>query len=61
MGSNPDHKKRADGGLLGGKQSQGQAKAFKAKGKLVTRHPEVGTGSKRLAGRRLWKWIQGDD
>lgn len=58
---NPDNKKRSDGKLFGGKAVQRRAKAYKATGKLTSTHMEVGKGSERLAGRRLWGWLFGDD
>lgn len=60
MGS-PENKRRADGKLLGGKAAQRQMKAYKATGKLTTRHPEVGGGKKDLAARRIWRMLFGDD
>lgn len=61
MGSNPDHKKRADGRLLGDKASQRQAKQYKATGKVSPSHRTVGKGAQELGGRRIWKWLFGDD
>jgi len=59
--ANPDNKKRSDGKLTGGKRVQPQAKAYKATGKVVSRSMEVGGGSKKLAARRIWGWLSGDD
>jgi hypothetical protein len=59
--SNPDNKRRSDGTLLGGKAAQARGKAYKATGKLVSRHPEVGGGTGKLAAKRLWGMLFGDD
>lgn len=59
--ANPDNKKRADGKLPGGKATQRAAKIYKATGKVPPRNMEVGNGTKRLAARRLWGFLFGDD
>jgi hypothetical protein len=58
---NPDNKKRSDGKLPGGKDVPRAAKAYKATGKVPTRNMEVGTGSKNLSRRRIWRMLFGDD
>ncbi len=58
---NPDNKKRSDGHLFGGKAAQGRAKAYKATGKVTSRHPEVGNGTKNLAALRIWRKLFGND
>lgn len=58
---NPANKKRSDGKLTGGKDVQRQAKVYKATGKVVRSHKEVGSGTEKLSARRLRGWLFGGD
>jgi hypothetical protein len=58
---NPDHKRRSDGKLLGGKNAQRTAKTYKATGKVTSTHKEAGKGSSELTARRIWRMLFGDD
>lgn len=57
----PDNKRRSDGGKSMKDADMRVVKPAVANGKTGTRHQEIGNGSQRLQGRRLWRWIMGDD